>query len=68
MNTYLKKINLHKRNYIHYFWNNFEIKTMTNDVSFYDKKLWMVYVSGWELEIKNTNGQRLISLSEGVPH
>ncbi len=41
---------------------------MINDVSFYDKKLWMVYVSGWELEIKNTNGQRSISLSEGVPH
>ena len=46
----------------------FEIKTMTHDVSFYDKKLCMVYVSGLELEVKNTGGQRSISLSEGVPH
>ena len=47
---------------------SFEIKAMTNDASFYDKKLYMVYVSGLELEVKNTGGQRSISLSEGVPH
>ena len=46
----------------------FEIKVMTHDVSFYDNKLCMVYISGLELENKNTGGQRSISLSEGVPH
>ena len=46
----------------------FEIKALSHDVSFYDNKLCMVYVSGLELENKNTGGQRTISLSEGVPH
>ena len=46
----------------------FEVKAMTHDVSFYDNKLCMLYVSGLELDNKNTGGQRSISLSEGVPH
>ena len=46
----------------------FEIKALAHDVSFYDNKLCMIYVSGLELENKNTGGQRSISLSEGVPH
>ena len=54
-----------------YYYNDkyaFQVQFLTTDVSYYDKKVCMVYVSGLELENKNTLGQRTISLSEGVPH
>ena len=54
-----------------YYYNDkyaFQLQFLTTDVSYYDKKVCMVYVSGLELENKNTLGQRTISLSEGVPH
>ena len=54
-----------------YYYNNryaFQVQFLTTDVSYYDKKVCMVYVSGLELENKNSAGQRTISLSEGVPH
>ena len=46
----------------------FNISVLTDDVSYYNKKVCMVYISGLELENKDTGGQRAISLSEGVPH
>ena len=46
----------------------FKIKALGNDVSAYDKKLCMIYISGVELENTSTGGQRTISLSENVPH
>ena len=46
----------------------FNVSVLTDDVSFYDRKNCMIYVSGLELENKDTGGQRAISLSEGVPH
>ena len=46
----------------------FNVTAVTHDVSAYDRKLCMIYVSGLELENKDTGGQRAISLSEGVPH
>jgi len=55
----------------HYYYNDkyaFQVQFLTTDVSYYDKKVCMVYVSGLELENKSTVGQRTISLSEGVPH
>ena len=46
----------------------FNVSILRDDVSYYNKKVCMVYVSGLELENKDTGGQRAISLSEGVPH
>ena len=46
----------------------FRVEAIEHDISFYDKKNCMIYVSGLELENKDTGGQRAISLSEGVPH
>ena len=46
----------------------FNVSVLTDDVSYYNKKVCMIYVSGLELENKDTGGQRGISLSEGVPH
>ena len=46
----------------------FRIKVLDNDISEYNKKLCMIYVSGLELENVNTGSQRTISISEGVPH
>ena len=54
-----------------YYYNDkfaFKIQYLKSDVSYYDKKVCMVYISGLELENENTAGQRTISLSEGVPH
>jgi len=54
-----------------YYYNDkfaFKIQYLKSDVSYYDKKVCMVYISGLELENENTAGQRSISLSEGVPH
>ena len=46
----------------------FNVSVITHDVSFYDRKVCMIYASGLELENKDTGLQRSISLSEGVPH
>jgi len=46
----------------------FKIKVVDNDVSIYNRKLCMIYISGLELDNENSGTQRTISLSEGVPH
>ena len=46
----------------------FNISVYIDDISKYKNKNCMVYVSGLELENRDTGVQRTISLSEGVPH
>ena len=46
----------------------FKIQAIDTDISVYDSKLCMVYVSGLELNDKSSYTQKTISLSEGVPH
>ena len=46
---------------------HFKIRITTDDLSEYNKKLCMIYVSGLELSNNNTGFERSISVSEGVP-
>jgi hypothetical protein len=46
---------------------HFKIHITADDISEYNKKLCMIYVSGLELSTSNTGLERSISVSEGVP-
>ena len=46
----------------------FKIQIVDTDISEYERKLCMVYVSGLELNNQSSPTQKTISLSEGVPH
>jgi len=54
--------------YYHFDKYVFNISISKQDVSLYDNKTCMMYISGLEIENKDSGSQRAISLSEGVPH